>query len=201
MALKTTVITHAKSVDNMIGRQFGHLIVDSRWLNTDRGAKQYQCRCVCGTIKLIRSDSLKSGHTTSCGCVRKGKTIPAPKDKPFTEQMQAHFYYEKPSGGRQYGFVLVKDIIGQRVAEKTEHGYFLTTAAARPTTTGKINTIVPIMMKRLFEAGIVDAQGNRTITDWMRENGISFVKRMRSDMNYLAAEHRKLSRGETDECN
>ena len=28
-----------------------------------------KCRCECGTVKVIRVDSVKSGHTKSCGCL------------------------------------------------------------------------------------------------------------------------------------
>ncbi len=33
------------------------------------GNYRYLCRCECGAEKLIRSDSLKSGQTKSCGCL------------------------------------------------------------------------------------------------------------------------------------
>lgn len=31
----------------------------------------WKCRCKCGNVKDIRGDHLRSGHTTSCGCLRK----------------------------------------------------------------------------------------------------------------------------------
>jgi hypothetical protein len=30
----------------------------------------WQCRCICGTIKTVRDSSLKSGKSSSCGCVK-----------------------------------------------------------------------------------------------------------------------------------
>lgn len=191
-------------VDPMIGQQFGHLKVIKRGDNTAHGAKQYICACVCGNGKEIRADRLRSGNAKSCGCVRAGVTTPVSSGtagQPFVEQMRANFYFERPTGGKQFSFVMVKDIVGQRVATKTEHGYFLTTAAYRPTTPGRINTIVPIMMKRLYEAGIVSEQGKRTVSAWMHDEGIKLNPHMRGSAQYLANEHAKLSIGDTDECN
>jgi hypothetical protein len=44
-----------------------------RWtlLKPDNTRRYYwNCRCTCGTIRSIRDSSLKSGHSSSCGCVR-----------------------------------------------------------------------------------------------------------------------------------
>ena len=37
----------------------------------------YKCKCICGTIFEARKDSIKSGHTRSCGCLssRNGKNL------------------------------------------------------------------------------------------------------------------------------
>ena len=52
------------------GKQFG------RWTVLGIGGGGdgvlWRCRCVCGTERLIRSNSLRWGHTKSCGCSRKG---------------------------------------------------------------------------------------------------------------------------------
>lgn len=197
-------ITTSEPVDLMIGQQFGHLKVRSRYpVNTSNGARQYNCDCVCGRGKLARADNLRGGRTKSCGCVKSGMTasLSGMAGQPFVEQMRANFYFERPTGGKQFSFIMVKDIVGQRVATKTEHGYFLTTAAYRPTTPGRVNTIVPIMMKRLYEAGIVSEQGKRTVSAWMHDEGIKLNPHMRGSAQYLANEHAKLSIGDTDECN
>lgn len=61
-----------------IGKKFGRLTV----LSIDKivnKRKYYLCKCECGNIKSIRSDSLTSGKTQSCGCLNKevsrGKTF------------------------------------------------------------------------------------------------------------------------------
>jgi hypothetical protein len=187
--------------DPMIGQRFGYLTVRSRYVNTVSGARQYNCVCICGRGKLARAGNLRGGRTKSCGCIKAGLTEAIGGPKPFVEQMRANFYAERPANGKQCSFVMVKDVIGQRVKEKTEHGYFLTTCAYRPTTPGRINTIIPIMMKRLYEAGIIAEQGKRTISAWMHDEGILFTQRMRGSAQYLANEHAQLSKGVTDECN
>lgn len=35
--------------------------------------KRWICRCICGIEKEIADQQLRSGHTRSCGCIRKGK--------------------------------------------------------------------------------------------------------------------------------
>ena len=39
-----------------------------RYKNTIKTRAWYECMCFCGNIIDVRSDSLKSGHTKSCGC-------------------------------------------------------------------------------------------------------------------------------------
>lgn len=49
----------------MAGRTFG------RWTVIEyAGKKRWLCRCACGTIRPIIGASLRSGASTSCGCLR-----------------------------------------------------------------------------------------------------------------------------------
>lgn len=64
---------------NLIGRQFGRLIVIERGANIGPHVA-YKCQCECGNITTIRSHSLLRDDTKSCGCIRSekmkhGKTI------------------------------------------------------------------------------------------------------------------------------
>ena len=58
-----------KFVD-ITGQRFGSLVVLSKQ-NTGKNTKhiKWQCICDCGKKCLVRADSLKSGHTSSCGCL------------------------------------------------------------------------------------------------------------------------------------
>ena len=60
---------------NLIGEKFGRLTVLSRAPNDKNGRSMWYCECDCGSeeIKAYRQDHLKSGATTSCGCLQKEK--------------------------------------------------------------------------------------------------------------------------------
>lgn len=52
-----------------IGDKFNKLtIIQESPRRAANGGKYWICQCDCGTIKEIRGDHLKSGHTKSCGC-------------------------------------------------------------------------------------------------------------------------------------
>ena len=58
--------------DNKIGRKYGRLTVIKRVDNARQpnGKTQVQwlCKCTCGKTIVVRSTSLNSGNTKSCGC-------------------------------------------------------------------------------------------------------------------------------------
>lgn len=55
---------------NLNGKQFGRLTVVAYWgVRADRHA-WWRCKCSCGKQCCVRSGSLLSGCTTSCGCAR-----------------------------------------------------------------------------------------------------------------------------------
>lgn len=57
---------------NMTGLTYGHFCVIERAGRTPRGLALWLCKCVCGNELAIEGAKLRSGHTTSCGCM-KGK--------------------------------------------------------------------------------------------------------------------------------
>ncbi|MBO5259973.1 MAG: hypothetical protein J6B26_06295 [Agathobacter sp.] len=57
---------------NLIDKKFGRLQVIEE--AKKRGNKRmWKCRCDCGNITIVATNTLKSGHTTSCGCLRTEK--------------------------------------------------------------------------------------------------------------------------------
>jgi hypothetical protein len=65
----------------MIGQKFGRLTVMSRAPATagNRGAR-WNCECECGNTTISRSDAIKNGRASSCGCLGReasGKRIAA----------------------------------------------------------------------------------------------------------------------------
>ena len=53
--------------EDLTGKKFGRLTVMSRAKNCKNYA-MWNCRCDCGNEIAVRTSSLKSGHTKSCGC-------------------------------------------------------------------------------------------------------------------------------------
>ena len=56
-------------VINLLGKKFNRLTVVARAENNKQGKTRWLCKCECGNTKIILGDSLRSGKTTSCGCV------------------------------------------------------------------------------------------------------------------------------------
>ena len=59
-------------MNDLTGQRFGRLLVLYDSGKRDRNYhKFWMCKCDCGSLKLVSSTHLKSGHTKSCGCLRK----------------------------------------------------------------------------------------------------------------------------------
>ena len=71
-----------------IGLRYHKLIVLERAPDV-KNTVYYKCLCDCGTIKNIAISSLRSGHTRSCGCIRK-------------EALQAYGQRKQQSSRAQY---------------------------------------------------------------------------------------------------
>lgn len=60
---------------NLIGQQFGHLMVLYRVKNFTKDRHPiWHCRCSCGNECDVFSNNLTRGHTTSCGCYKIQRT-------------------------------------------------------------------------------------------------------------------------------
>lgn len=59
-----------KFVD-LTGQRFGRLTIIKRVYNSKDGRVQWLCRCDCGNKTIVKSISLQSGNTRSCGCLYK----------------------------------------------------------------------------------------------------------------------------------
>ncbi len=65
-------------IDKMIGQTFGQLTVLSRAPKRKdliSRCLRYTCQCSCGKIIEVNGNSLRTGHTMSCGCSRQGSNI------------------------------------------------------------------------------------------------------------------------------
>lgn len=62
--------------ENLINQRFGRLTVISP-LPAKSGRTMWLCKCDCGNQKAVTAGHLKSGHTTSCGCYNRQRTVEA----------------------------------------------------------------------------------------------------------------------------
>jgi hypothetical protein len=91
---KYTEKTINAKTNEMIGNKFGQLTVLSLAPKNDKIVSRclrYVCQCDCGNIITVNGNSLRTGHTTSCGCSRKGVNI-------------------KDLTGQRFGFLTVKNL-------------------------------------------------------------------------------------------
>jgi hypothetical protein len=64
----------AKQYDDLVGLKFGRLTVISLSdYKTKQQKKYWVCECICGNKTIVNTDTLKSGKTKSCGCLRDEK--------------------------------------------------------------------------------------------------------------------------------
>ena len=56
---------------DMTGKRFGRLLVLSRSRTEKRGHVHWDTICDCGNEMVVSGGNLRSGHTRSCGCLRK----------------------------------------------------------------------------------------------------------------------------------
>ena len=65
--------------NQLIGKRFGRLRVTdfshSRGGSTFRKEKYWKCLCDCGSLTTVSSNKLKTGHTKSCGCLRRSVNV------------------------------------------------------------------------------------------------------------------------------
>lgn len=59
---------------DLTGQPFGQLIVQS--MTWSRGHGKAHCLCICGAFHTVSVSNLMSGHTTSCGCLKKDRNRP-----------------------------------------------------------------------------------------------------------------------------
>ena len=61
---------------SLIGQRFGKLIVLQRVENNSQNQVSYQCQCDCGGTTIVSAPNLRSGTTSSCGCIKsKGESV------------------------------------------------------------------------------------------------------------------------------
>ena len=59
---------------NLTGKIFGRLTFIKEVKQRKNGNVQWLCRCECGKMRRVRTDSLTSSNTRSCGCYKRDRT-------------------------------------------------------------------------------------------------------------------------------
>lgn len=95
-----------ESSKSLIGKKFGRLTVIADTQEKQGTAKMWLCRCDCGKELKVRTDSLTSGRTISCGCYLYDKDrIKALNDgKKIEEHTSSVFYKGTVSKNNKTGF-------------------------------------------------------------------------------------------------
>lgn len=57
-----------KRIQDLTGQTFGEWTVLARDLNYTKGHSHWLCKCSCGEVRSVDSNSLRNGRSTSCGC-------------------------------------------------------------------------------------------------------------------------------------
>lgn len=58
-----------------VGVKFGRLTVISETEKRSNGCKLWECVCVCGKKRIVRTDYLQQGWTKSCGCLATDRAL------------------------------------------------------------------------------------------------------------------------------
>ena len=68
--MNPSVAKHLKRVQDLSGSVFGSLLAVKQVGQNTKNQWIWECLCECGKTVLVVSDSLRRGHTQSCGCLR-----------------------------------------------------------------------------------------------------------------------------------
>lgn len=61
-----------RKMQDLTGQMFGGVEVVA-FTGTDKQGATWECRCSCGATFYAYSHNLKTGHTKSCGCLRRNR--------------------------------------------------------------------------------------------------------------------------------
>jgi len=102
----------------MLGQKFGRLVVLARERQDKERRWLWKCQCDCGQITITAGTKLRSGHTQSCGCLQRERSILAhsgrrsPYGKAFGAAATNRLFRQYENNAKRRGllFVLSPDI-------------------------------------------------------------------------------------------
>jgi len=95
---------------DLTGQKFGRLtVIERSYPNAKNRSTRWLCKCDCGTEKIILRDSLKSGKTRSCGCLRKGRVGKTRLDYGVASMRRTIEGYKRHAKNRGLGYNLTEE--------------------------------------------------------------------------------------------
>lgn len=101
---KTGEKNRFKYTKDLTGQRFGRLVALSQTDMRKYGNVVWECKCDCGSLTYVASNSLTCGNTRSCGCLRKETAA------------QIHTFEPLMQAGEQEG-------VGRKVRKNNTSGY------------------------------------------------------------------------------
>lgn len=98
-------MTTRSRVKDISGQRFGRLVAEALLAPKPTGPALWQCRCDCGETKIVAGTALRCGHTQSCGCLCRDKTVE--RLKALTGDKHPHWKGGRVSNGPD-GYVCVR---------------------------------------------------------------------------------------------
>ena len=102
------------------GQRFGHLTV-LREVALRRGRRRVECECECGTILTTDAYKLASGHTGSCGCVRRAK-LAAWVNSPENAERIRELHRDPEWTARRLAASFTPEAVAKRAEAARKHG-------------------------------------------------------------------------------
>lgn len=150
----TTKCKYCKA-QSLVGQKFNRLTVIAREIKNNK--TMWKCQCECGNIIVVRGDSLKSGHTKSCGCLQKEKVA------------QLNF---KDITGQKFGRLTVT----RRSNHKDTSGNYYWFCDCECGTKDHEVSGHHLKAGRISSCGCLRSKGEEKIAALLTENNISFLK-------------------------
>jgi len=89
------------NIKDLSGQKFNKLTVIS--FSHSNNESFWLCKCDCGNSKIIKSSHLKSGHTKSCGCIRRESNVSKHYLYNTWSNMINRCYNKKSTSYKNYG--------------------------------------------------------------------------------------------------
>lgn len=150
----TTKCKYCKA-QSLVGQKFNRLTVIAREIKNNK--TMWKCQCECGNIIVVRGDSLKSGHTKSCGCLQKEKVA------------QLNF---KDITGQKFGRLTVT----RRSNNKDTSGNYYWFCDCECGTKNHEVSGHHLKAGRISSCGCLRSKGEEKIAALLTENNIPFLK-------------------------